>query len=119
MLVEGDPIRACASSLAVIDRRYANPAPQELPMDRQKLLKQLAQAWAIFKESYAGLSDSQLTEPGVTGKRQYGHGGSGQAGLGSKKLHIPCAMKEGVLPPKENNDDRYSRMGCTWREAAA
>jgi alcohol/geraniol dehydrogenase (NADP+) len=21
-------------------------------------------------------------------------------------------MKEGVLPPKENNDDRYSRMGC-------
>jgi hypothetical protein len=36
-------------------------------MDRQKLLQQLDKAWAIFKESYAGLSDSQLTEPGVTG----------------------------------------------------
>jgi hypothetical protein len=36
-------------------------------MDRHKLLQQLDKAWAIFKESYAGLSDSQLTEPGVTG----------------------------------------------------
>jgi uncharacterized protein (TIGR03083 family) len=34
-------------------------------MDRQQLLKKLDQAWAAFKESYAGLSDSQLTEPGV------------------------------------------------------
>ena len=37
-------------------------------MDRQQLLKQLDKAWAVFKESYAGLSDSQLTEPGVTGQ---------------------------------------------------
>jgi hypothetical protein len=36
-------------------------------MNRQQLLKQLDQAWTAFKESYAGLSDSQLTEPGVTG----------------------------------------------------
>ncbi|HZE69519.1 MAG TPA: DinB family protein [Pyrinomonadaceae bacterium] len=36
-------------------------------MDRQKLLKQLDKAWLAFKESYAGFSDSQLTEPGVTG----------------------------------------------------
>jgi DinB family protein len=36
-------------------------------MDRQKLLKQLDKAWTVFKESYAGLSDSQLTESGVTG----------------------------------------------------
>ena len=36
-------------------------------MDRQKLLTKLEKAWAAFKESYAGLSDSQLTEPGVTG----------------------------------------------------
>ena len=36
-------------------------------MDRQKLLKQLDRAWTAFKESYAGLSDSQLTESGVTG----------------------------------------------------
>jgi hypothetical protein len=32
-----------------------------------KVLKKLEKAWAEFKESYAGLSDSQLTEPRVTG----------------------------------------------------
>ena len=37
-------------------------------MDRQQLLKQLDKAWAAIKESYAGLSDSQLMEPGVTGQ---------------------------------------------------
>src|SRR5215475_3195993 len=36
-------------------------------MNRQQLLQQLDTAWTAFKESYAGLSDSQLTEPGVTG----------------------------------------------------
>ncbi len=36
-------------------------------MDRQRLLKQLDKAWTAFKESYAGFSDSQLTESGVTG----------------------------------------------------
>jgi hypothetical protein len=36
-------------------------------MDKQKLLKQLEKAWATFNESYAGLSESKLTEPGVTG----------------------------------------------------
>ena len=37
-------------------------------MDKQQLLKQLEKAWAAIKESYAGLSDSQLTEPGVMGE---------------------------------------------------
>src|SRR5919106_686801 len=36
-------------------------------MNRQQLLIQLDKAWTGFQESYAGLSDSQLTEPGVTG----------------------------------------------------
>jgi len=36
-------------------------------MKRQQLLRKLDQAWAEFKESYAGLSDAQLTEPGVVG----------------------------------------------------
>ncbi len=35
-------------------------------MDRQRLLKRLAKAWRAFQESYAGLSDSQMMEPGVT-----------------------------------------------------
>jgi hypothetical protein len=36
-----------------------------LPIKR--VLKQLEKAWIEFKESYAGLSDSKLTEPDVTG----------------------------------------------------
>ncbi len=35
-------------------------------MDKQQLLKRLEKAWAAIKESYAGLPDSQMTEPGVT-----------------------------------------------------
>jgi hypothetical protein len=36
-------------------------------VDRQRLLRRLDKAWAALTESYVGLSDSQLTEPGVTG----------------------------------------------------
>lgn len=36
-------------------------------MDRRQLLKKLDKSWLEIKASYAGLSDSQLTEPGVTG----------------------------------------------------
>jgi hypothetical protein len=36
-------------------------------MTRQQLLNRLEQAWATFKASYAGLTDEQLVEPGVTG----------------------------------------------------
>jgi hypothetical protein len=34
---------------------------------KQQLLKRLDQEWMTFKASYAGLSDSRLLEPGVTG----------------------------------------------------
>ena len=33
----------------------------------EKLLKRLDTAWAAFKESYAGLPDARLVEPGVMG----------------------------------------------------
>jgi hypothetical protein len=36
-------------------------------MNRPQLLNQLDKAWMAFKASYAGMPDSQLTEPGVTG----------------------------------------------------
>ena len=36
-------------------------------MDRRQLLKRVATAWEAFNESYAGLSDAQLMEAGVTG----------------------------------------------------
>ena len=34
-------------------------------MDRQQLLKKVDKAWVELKESYTGLSDAQLAEPGV------------------------------------------------------
>jgi hypothetical protein len=34
-------------------------------MKKDQLLKRLEKAWATIKESYAGLSDPQLMEPGV------------------------------------------------------
>jgi hypothetical protein len=37
-------------------------------MGRQQLLQRLDRAWVAFKESYAGLTDAQLLEPGVTGR---------------------------------------------------
>jgi len=36
-------------------------------MDGSQLLKRLDAAWDALKASYAGLSDSDMTEPGVTG----------------------------------------------------
>jgi hypothetical protein len=40
---------------------------QEVNMDRSQLLKRLDKASEELKASYAGLSDSELMEPGVTG----------------------------------------------------
>jgi hypothetical protein len=36
-------------------------------MNKSQLLKRLDKAWAAFNASYAGLSDAELLEPGVTG----------------------------------------------------
>lgn len=36
-------------------------------MKKTQLLNKLEQAWAALQASYAGLTDAQLTEPGVTG----------------------------------------------------
>jgi hypothetical protein len=36
-------------------------------MDKKQLLNKLNKSWSAFRESYAGLSDDQLLEPGVMG----------------------------------------------------
>jgi hypothetical protein len=36
-------------------------------MNRQQLLNKLDKAWIAFRDSYAGLAESRLLEPGVTG----------------------------------------------------
>ncbi|MBV9626420.1 MAG: ClbS/DfsB family four-helix bundle protein [Acidobacteria bacterium] len=37
-------------------------------MDREQLLTRLESAWRDLQESYAGLSDSEIMKPGVTGQ---------------------------------------------------
>jgi hypothetical protein len=37
-------------------------------LDRQQLLNRLGRAWQDFQNSYAGLSEAELLEPGVTGR---------------------------------------------------
>ena len=37
-------------------------------MNRRRLLQRMDKAWLDFKESYAGLSDSRMLEPGVQGR---------------------------------------------------
>ncbi len=37
-------------------------------MKKQQVFQKLEQAWTALKESYVGLSDAQLTEPGVMGE---------------------------------------------------
>ena len=36
-------------------------------MDRSQLLKRMDEAWNALEASYAGLSDAEMVEPGVTG----------------------------------------------------
>jgi uncharacterized protein (TIGR03083 family) len=37
-------------------------------MKKRQLFQKLEKAWTVLKESYAGLSEAQLTEPGVLGE---------------------------------------------------
>jgi hypothetical protein len=47
-------------------RARSAPAERRPDVDRQQLLRRLDTAWAAFKDSYAGLSQSDILEPGVT-----------------------------------------------------
>jgi hypothetical protein len=73
-------------------------------MNRQQLLQRLDTAWVTFHKSYAGLSGTQLTEPGVMG------GWSVKDTLAHVTIweeealkYLPGIMK-GIQPP------RYSAM---------
>ncbi len=44
-------------------------------MDRGRLLERLDQAWQDLRRSHAGLTESQLVEPGVTGEWSVRDGG--------------------------------------------
>src|SRR5689334_20373324 len=68
-------------------------------MNRQQLLQKVDKAWAEIKESYAGLSDSQLAEPGVMGdwsvKDILAHVTTWEE---EALKHLPLIIKEGRPP---------------------
>ena len=67
-------------------------------MDKQQLLKQLEKAWETFNESYAGLSDSKMTEPGVVCRI-------------SIRFFLPITFRRTVLEqPVEQIDTMRHRM---------
>jgi hypothetical protein len=69
-------------------------------MDRHQLLKQLDKRWLAFKESYAGLSDSQMTESGVTGSWSVKDIIAHVSWWEEEALkHLPLIVK-GVRPPR-------------------
>jgi len=56
-----------------VSRRGSGPSPRgaqavrPAPSPRERLLARLDTAWTAFRDSYAGLSDAQILESGVTG----------------------------------------------------
>ena len=71
-------------------------------MDRGEFLSRLEKTWSIFKESYAGLSDLQRTEPGVTGEWSVrdivAHMTTGEQ---EALKHLPTILK-GDEPPRSS-----------------
>jgi hypothetical protein len=74
-------------------------------MNRQGILKRLDDAWAALKESYAGLADSDMVEPGVMGewsvKDILGHVTTWE---GEALKYLPL-IAQGGRPPRYSNQD--------------
>jgi hypothetical protein len=73
-------------------------------MDRQQLLKRLDAEWVAFKDSYAGLTDAELLEPGVTNAWSVRDIIAHVTTWEEEALRYLAAILEGRRPP------RYSTM---------
>jgi hypothetical protein len=70
-------------------------------VDRRQLLKRLDKAWVAFNESYAGLSDAPLMEPGVTGAWSVRDILAHVTTWEEEALkHLPLILKGGGRPPR-------------------
>jgi hypothetical protein len=67
---------------------------------RQRLLQRLDKAWVALNESYTGLSDAQLMEPGVTGAWSVRDTLAHVTAWEEEALkHLPLIL-EGGMPPR-------------------
>ena len=69
-------------------------------MDRRRqVLKRLDKAWVAFNESYAGLSEAQMMEPGVTGAWSVRDTLAHVTSWEEEALkHLPLILKGGTPP---------------------
>jgi hypothetical protein len=66
---------------------------------RRQVLKRLDKAWVAFNESYAGLSDAQVIEPGVTGAWSVRDTLAHVTAWEEEALkHLPLILKGGMPP---------------------
>lgn len=69
-------------------------------MDKHQLINKIDTAWSRLEESFAGLADAQMTQPGVTGdwsvKDILGHVTAWE----EEALHHLPRIREGKRPPK-------------------
>jgi hypothetical protein len=74
-------------------------AERRADVDRRQLLRRLDKAWATFKASYAGLSESLLLEPGVTGNWSVRDIIAHVTWWEAEALeHLPCILSGGRPP---------------------
>lgn len=69
-------------------------------MKKQQVLNKIEQAWAAFKGSYAGLTDEQLMEAGVTGDWSVKDILAHVSGWEAEALKYLPHILEGVRPPR-------------------
>lgn len=50
-----------------LERSFTRRHNGDQPVNRDKVLQRLARAWEDLRDAYAGLSETELLEPGVTG----------------------------------------------------
>lgn len=90
-------------------------------MKKQQLIDRLEQAWAAFQESYAGMSEAQLTKPGVAGdwsvKDILAHVSWWEA---ESLQHLPLIL-QGERPPRYSQlyggiDAFNAMMTGQWRQ---
>jgi DinB family protein len=78
---------------------------RNVPSSAQRVLRRLDQAWAAFRQSYAGLSDAELSEPRAVGEWSVKDIVAHVTTWEAEALQYLPLIAEGGRPP------RYSRYG--------
>lgn len=92
-------------------------------MKKQQLLDKLEQAWQDLRDSYAGLSDEQMVEPGVSGEWSVKDILAHVSGWEAEALKYLPVILRGERPPSYRRlyggiDAFNARMRDTWEQVS-